>query len=190
MGGLKEIKVDVRIISATNRNLEEMVSKGEFRSDLLYRLNAVEIHVPPLRDRREDIPILVKFFLGKYKKKIRPETMRTLMNYPWPGNIRELKNTIERAALLSKGEYIDDNICLRTDSESLCPEELFSKLPSLEDLELMYVDYLYRRLGSVTKVAQVLGCSRRTVFRKLKRLRDRNGDLEEGSLPRFAPDVN
>ncbi len=190
VGGLKEIKVNVRIISATNRNLEEMVAKGDFRSDLLYRLNVVEINVPPLRERKEDIPLLAEFFLSRYKKKIRKSTLRDLMSYHWPGNIRELKNTMERAALLSKGEFVDENVCLRPEGNNFCPEEMFSKLPSLEDLELMYVEYLYRRLGSVSKVAEVLGCSRRTVFRKMRKLRERNGDPEKGPFSGSAPDVD
>ncbi|MDQ7038537.1 MAG: sigma-54 dependent transcriptional regulator [Aquificota bacterium] len=190
VGGLKEISVDVRIISATNRDLSGMVSRGEFRSDLLFRLNVVEINIPPLRERKEDIPLLVDHFLSRYGKKIRKETLKALTDYPWPGNVRELKNAIERAVLLSRGEYVDENLCLPKDGSLECPEDLFSKMPSLEDLELMYVDYLYRRLGSVSKVAEVLRCSRRTVFRKLKKLRERNGNPEEGPLSGPAPDVD
>lgn len=178
VGGLKEIRADVRIISATNRDLSSMVARGEFRSDLLYRLNVVEINIPPLRERKEDIPLLVEHFLSRYRKKIKPETLKTLVSYSWPGNIRELKNTIERAVLLSRGDYVDENICLPRDGEAVCPEDLFSKMPPLEELEAMYVGYLYKKLGSVSKVAEVLGCSRRTVFRKLRKLRDRNGDLK------------
>ena len=190
VGGLKEISVDVRIISATNRDLSGMVARGEFRSDLLFRLNVVEINIPPLRERKEDIPLLVRHFLSRYRKKISKETLKVLMDYPWPGNVRELKNTIERAVLLSRGEYVDENLCLPKDGSFICPEDLFSRMPSLEELELMYIDYLYRKLGTVSKVAEVLRCSKRTVFRKLKRLRERNGNLKEGSLSRPAPDVD
>ncbi len=183
VGGLKEIKVNVRIVSATNRDLKEMVRRGEFRSDLLYRINTMEIEIPPLRERKEDIPLLVEVFLKKYKKKIREETIKNLMNYDWPGNIRELRNMIERASLLAKGEYIDEYLCLSVDRQSeSCVEALFSKMPSLKDLELMYIGFLYRKLGSVDRVAKVLGCSRRTVFRKLKELRERNGNLESSPL--------
>ncbi len=191
VGGLREIKVNVRIISATNRDLNAMVRKGEFRSDLLYRINTMEIEIPPLRERKEDIPLLVELFLKRFRKKIKPETVKLLMNYSWPGNIRELRNMIERASLLSKGEYIDEHLCLPNHTENeICFETLFSKLPSLKDLELIYIGYLYKRLGSVDKVAQTLGCSRRTVFRKLKELRERNGNLENAPLTHNALNIN
>ncbi|WP_457601291.1 sigma-54-dependent transcriptional regulator [Hydrogenivirga sp.] len=191
VGGLREIKVNVRIVSATNRDLNAMVRKGEFRSDLLYRINTMEVEIPPLRERKEDIPLLVEVFLGKYKKKVRPETMKLLMGYSWPGNIRELRNTIERASLLSKGEYIDDHLCLPSHNDrELCLENLFSRTPSLKELELIYIAFLYKRLGSVERVAQALGCSKRTVFRRLKELRERNGDLEGAPLPDVAFDIN
>jgi len=183
VGGLKEVGVDVRIVAATNRDLKDMVRKGEFRSDLLYRINTVEVEIPPLRERKEDIPLLTEVFLKRFKKKIGEKGIKLLMNYNWPGNIRELRNTIERASLLSKGEYIDDSLCLPSESErEACLEDIFSKMPSLKELELFYVGYLYRKLGSAEKVAEVLGCSRRTVFRKLRELRERNGNLEGSSL--------
>jgi len=183
VGGLKEIGVDVRIVAATNRDLKEMVRRGEFRSDLLYRINTVEVEIPPLRERKEDIPLLTEVFLKRFRKKIGEKGIKLLMNYNWPGNIRELRNTIERASLLSKGEYIDESICLPSESErDACLEDIFSKMPSLKDLELFYVGYLYKKLGSAEKVAEVLGCSRRTVFRKLRELRERNGDFEGSSL--------
>jgi len=173
VGGLREIRVNVRIVSATNRDLADMVRKGEFRSDLLYRINTMEIEIPPLRKRREDIPILVQLFLKKYRKKVRAETLRALMRYPWHGNIRELRNAVERASLLSRGEYIDEFLCFPGREEAV-EEDLFADLPSLKELEIRYVSYLYRKLGSADKVAEVLGCSRRTVFRKLKELRKGN----------------
>ncbi len=179
VGGLREIRVDVRIVSATNRNLREMVRKGEFRSDLLYRINTMEIEIPPLRKRREDIPLLVRHFLRKFRKKIRESTLRELVEYPWPGNIRELRNTIERASLLTEGEYIDEHICAPPEEPG--EEDLFGKLPTLKDLELMYLAYLYRRFRRADRIAEILGCSRRTVFRRLRELRKRNGDSEKGS---------
>ncbi len=180
VGGLKETQVDVRIVSATNRDLKAMVGRGEFRSDLLYRINTMEIEIPPLRKRPEDIPLLVDVFLKKYRKKVRSETLKELTRYRWPGNIRELRNMIERASLLAKGEYIDDYLCPPAGaSEEICGEEIFSRLPSLKELELMYIDYLHRKLKSVDRVAEVLGCSRRTVFRKLRQLRERHADPED-----------
>ncbi len=192
VGGLKEIKVDVRIISATNRNLEEMVRKGEFRSDLLYRINTMEIEIPPLRERKEDIPILVNVFLKKFKKKISERALEMLMNYDWPGNIRELRNTIEKASILARGEYIDSYICLpkmnwRKEGNF---EQIFEDLPTLEELELRYIEFLYKKFRSADKIARILGCSRRTVFRKLKKLRERNGDLKGSSLSGSAVNIN
>ena len=191
VGGLREHRVDVRIISATNRDLKEMVRRGEFRSDLLYRINTMEVEIPPLRERKEDIPLLVEAFLKRYRKKIKKETLKKLMAYDWPGNIRELRNAIERASLLSKGEYIDENLCLPAeDRREACIENVFSSMPSLKELELLYTAYLYKKLGSVDKVAKVLGCSRRTVFRKLKELREGNGNLEGSPFSKLGIDIN
>ncbi len=113
LGSSRTIKVDVRIISATNKNLERMVEDGTFRSDLYYRLNVIEIQLPPLRERKEEIPSLVEFFIKKYSafngkpiKGITREAMDALMKYHFPGNIRELENIIERAVVLTRGEYI------------------------------------------------------------------------------------
>ncbi len=109
LGGEKVIKVDVRIIAATNRDLESLVKEGKFREDLYYRLNVIPIHVPPLRERKEDIPLLVEHFLEKfnekYGKKVRiaPEAMEPLMEYDWPGNVRELENTVERLVVMNEG---------------------------------------------------------------------------------------
>jgi Nif-specific regulatory protein len=112
VGGVKLIKIDVRIIAATNRNLEEMVSQGKFREDLYYRLAVVPIHLPPLRDRRIDIPILVTHFLRRFSRaaapmKVSDEAMKVLMNYAWPGNVREMRNVIERATVLCEKPVID-----------------------------------------------------------------------------------
>ncbi len=113
IGCNKTVKVDVRLIAATNRNLEEDVRAGKFRSDLLYRLNVFPIHVPPLRERREDVPLLVAFLLqtfsqklGKSVTQVRQDTMRRLMEYSWPGNVRELQNILERAVILSTNNVL------------------------------------------------------------------------------------
>ena len=190
VGGLREINVDVRIISATNRDLNDMVIKGEFRSDLLYRINTMEIEIPPLRERKEDIPLLVELFLRRFKKKVKPSTLKALSAYNWPGNIRELRNMVERASLLSQGEYIDEYLCIPSPQDKAnFVESFFSKKPTLRELELMYVEHLYRELRSVDRVAEVLGCSRRTVFRKLRELRDGNGNLKEAPDRRSATDI-
>ena len=111
LGGVQEIQVDVRIIAATNIDLRQLVREGRFREDLFYRLNVITIELPPLRQRREDIPLLVQFFLKKYAeendrpvRRITPEALRPLMSYSWPGNVRELENVIERAVVLSSGQ--------------------------------------------------------------------------------------
>jgi Nif-specific regulatory protein len=114
LGGTRTIRVDVRLITATNRNLAQMVSTGQFREDLYYRLNVVSIEMPPLRERKEDIPALAQFFIKKYaaelKKKVEgltPDAQKLLLRYNFPGNIRELENTIERAALLADSRFIE-----------------------------------------------------------------------------------
>jgi len=113
VGGTEAIPVDVRVVAATNRDLEDDIKRGRFRTDLYYRLNVINIHLPPLRDRREDIPIFVKEFLGHIAgersegtKALAPETEEVIMAYDWPGNVRELENALERAVTLTKGDVI------------------------------------------------------------------------------------
>jgi formate hydrogenlyase transcriptional activator len=146
IGCNKTVKVDVRLIAATNRNLEEDVRAGKFRSDLLYRLNVFPIHVPPLRERREDIPLLVAFLLqtfapklGKNVTQVRQDTMRRLMEYSWPGNVRELQNILERAVILSTNNVLvlDREFSLAADGAPLpaqtaseSPESIASGAPS------------------------------------------------------------
>jgi len=112
LGGVQEVQVDVRIIAATNVDLKQMVREGKFREDLFYRLNVITIDLPPLRLRREDIPLLVEYFLKKYSEEnertqrhISNEALRALVSYAWPGNVRELENVIERAVVLSAGPH-------------------------------------------------------------------------------------
>ena len=114
VGGTKDISVDVRVIAATNRILEDDVKTGRFREDLFYRLKVIPIFVPPLRDRRDDIPVFVQFFLDHYNQELRkntqsvaPEVMARLMQYRWPGNVRELRNVIERIMILEDKEHIE-----------------------------------------------------------------------------------
>ena len=120
-GPSKTVSVDVRVIAATNRDLQQDIAAGRFRADLYYRLNVFPITVPALRDRREDIPVLAQHFLerfarkfGKALKRIDPECLRRLQEYSWPGNIRDLQNTIERAAILSFGDCLQVNWALET----------------------------------------------------------------------------
>jgi transcriptional regulator of aroF, aroG, tyrA and aromatic amino acid transport len=116
IGGSAEIRVDTRIITATNRNLEQRVEKKKFRQDLYYRINVLPIHIPPLRARSDDIPLLVEHFLfqlasklGKHVQVVSPKGMKKLIQHDWPGNIRELKNVVERAAILCDGQQIESN---------------------------------------------------------------------------------
>jgi transcriptional regulator with GAF, ATPase, and Fis domain len=117
LGGVETIKVDVRIIAATNADLRRMVDEGRFREDLYYRLNVINIHLPPLRERREDVPPLVEFFIEKYceengkpRYRISAEALKALMDYHWPGNVRELENAIERAVVLAHSDRIDRDL--------------------------------------------------------------------------------
>ena len=117
LGGVQEVQVDVRIIAATNVDLKQMVREGKFREDLFYRLNVITIDLPPLRLRREDIPLLAEYFLKKYSEEnerperhINNEALRALVNYAWPGNVRELENVIERAVVLSAGQEIGPDL--------------------------------------------------------------------------------
>jgi transcriptional regulator with PAS, ATPase and Fis domain len=171
VGGATDIHVDVRVISATNRNLQEEVRQGRFREDLFYRLNVLPIRLPPLRDRAEDIPRLVNFYVDAYnhefKKRIRgvdPDAMRQLQRHPWPGNIRELRNTVERAMLLAEGETLatDDLITGATGSVRLSDRvELPAGGIDLDQLERSLVVQALERTGwNQTRAATLLGLNR------------------------------
>jgi formate hydrogenlyase transcriptional activator len=142
VGSSKPTKVNVRVIAATNRNLAEAIKVGSFRSDLFYRLNVFPLHVPPLRERKSDIPLLVHFFITTFAKKLGKEfedvskkTIDRLINYPWPGNIRELENVIERAVVISHGPTIEiDNSILGLNTDSQTPG-----IETLEDLERTHI---------------------------------------------------
>jgi two-component system response regulator PilR (NtrC family) len=184
VGGTADIKVDVRVIAASNRDMQSDVSKGLFREDLYYRLNVIPIQLPPLRDRKDDIPLLINFFLkksssGREPKKISPEAMNRLMNYRWPGNVRELENTIERLNILASGdtiriEQIPDNII----SVSPCPDLMPLDIPETGiDLECLLQNaektLLYKALnradGIKTDAAKLLGLSFRSFRHRLQK---------------------
>jgi transcriptional regulator with PAS, ATPase and Fis domain len=176
LGGRRRIPIDVRILSATHRALEEMIEKGEFRQDLYYRLKVVEIVLPPLRDRKDDIPKLVRFFLDKYGKReglhdvrITQEAMQKLMRYPFPGNVRELENLIEGALALTTDPVIDPGDLLLPDDARTAadPQELSGDFPTLDDLEARYVArVLAFTKGNMSKAAKILGVDRKTLYRK------------------------
>jgi DNA-binding NtrC family response regulator len=182
LGGTRTIEVDLRIVGATNRDLQQLIAEGTFREDLYYRLNVVPITLPPLRQRPSDIPRLVAHFMEKYEagsKTISPDALRLLSEYPWPGNIRELENTIERVVILSKGEEIGvDELPAEvragarpfepgTAAAFTLPEEGVS----LEEVELDLVrQALDRSSGNSAKAAKLLGMTTKTLEARRERL--------------------
>jgi transcriptional regulator with GAF, ATPase, and Fis domain len=187
VGGIKTIKVDVRIIAATNRDLEKAVKEGTFREDLYYRLNVIPLHLPPLRKMREDIPLLIEHFvieISKRKKKEPPkisdETMSYLVNYRWPGNVRELENLIERLIILKEGDYITHELPERFLENRHMPKVVTkSKLLSSEGVDLnivldeiennMIIQALEMSKGVKSKAASLLGLNRTTLIEKMKK---------------------
>jgi DNA-binding NtrC family response regulator len=184
VGGAESIEVDVRVIGATNRSLQKLVQEGKFREDLYYRLNVIKIDLPPLRDRREDIPLLAAYFAEKYArpgeapKKIPPQAMDVLLNYAWPGNIRELENAIERACVTSaNGTIHPQNFPpdLLGPPTPKTPQviDLQQPLPDLlkkvqADVEQEYIrKALEQTHGNVSQCAQICGISRRSLSAKL-----------------------
>jgi len=174
VGSNKTLKVDVRLIAATNKQLLELVKKGGFREDLYYRLNVINITVPPLRERPDDIPGLAAHFLRKYGRKMSkqvegftPGAMEKFVNYPWPGNVRELENVVERAVILCDGEQIGAPDLSIT---SVPPMKESGANPSLEEIEK---DYILRVLKEAndnqSKASQILGIDRKTLYLKLKK---------------------
>lgn len=183
VGGVKVKPVDVRIIAATNRDLEEGVRQGCFREDLFYRLNVVTIRVPPLRQRPEDLELLIKYFLEVFntlyqtKKEIDKEAMQLLKNYRWPGNVRELENMIERLVVISDEKIVrpaqlppsipgahstDVKIFVR----EICPLK-----EALETMEKQLLQKAFQQYGSTYKMAEVLQINQSTVIRKLNKYR-------------------
>ncbi|MBA4535951.1 sigma 54-interacting transcriptional regulator [Bacillus aquiflavi] len=181
VGGTSPIPIDVRIISATNRNLEEMIEEGLFREDLFYRLNVVSIHIPPLRERIEDIPELIQLFLKefsiKYKKPvpiIDPEVMVTFMHFPWNGNIRQLKNTIERMMILAdedviKSDHLPSNFVLTKRNEPVNSPINEIEPSGLHDEKSSILFALQKTYGNKSAAAKLLGISRVTLYNKMKK---------------------
>jgi DNA-binding NtrC family response regulator len=180
VGGTKPIDVDVRLITATNANLEEEVKLGNFRSDLYYRLNVIPIYIPPLRERKGDTELLIKFFIKKYcdklgieEKEITQNTLELLTSYSWPGNVRELENTIERAVILSSGKTIDLNSLPQNIVENKplgLVQSSQPELPTLESIEKAYIFWVLNQTGwQKTKASQILGIDASTLYRKIER---------------------
>jgi len=193
LGSNLTLKADVRVITATHRNLEDSITKGFFREDLYYRLDVISIYLPPLRERKEDIPLLIDHFLKKYSKEnqkmvsdISKEARGLLLRYPYPGNVRELENLIERAVVLSRGEVIttqDLPFHLKEEkSERLLQFPTREKrLPEiLEDVEReRIIKALHQNHGVQTKAAESLGLSERMLRYKMKKYGIRFSEVRE-----------
>jgi two-component system, NtrC family, response regulator AtoC len=186
VGSTETIKVGARVIAASNSDLEKLSATGAFRGDLLYRLNVIQLHLPPLRDRREDIHLLVAHFLRKHSPEngsymaLDEHTMKCLTSYSWPGNVRELENVIERAITLSQGglitsEDLPERIRLQPtyDTPPLSTDdldELFSGLPNLDEIERRYILHVLEATGNNRKrTAEILGINRKTLYRMAAR---------------------
>jgi DNA-binding NtrC family response regulator len=177
VGGEETIEVDVRLMAATNRDLKEAISRGAFREDLYYRLNVVNIHIPPLRERKEDIPLLVAAFLrefiqenGKQIEGIDAKARLALYNYSWPGNVRQLRNSVESAVVLSKGTTITlDDLPPNIRGESGTDSLRLHVGASLADVEKEVIrSTLAREGGNKSRTAEILGIGRKTLHRKIE----------------------
>ena len=194
IGGKAPIKVDTRIIATSNRNLDEAVKNGTFRQDLYYRLNVVNINIPPLRERVDDIIVLAKHFVKKYSelndieiKPIAKSAEKKLLNYLWPGNVRELENTIHRAVLLSTGKEIDDNAIIldspdsvinKSEGEVMTGAEFVGNTVANMERNLI-IDTLKHTMGNRTVAANILGISIRTLRNKLKQYENEGFSIPE-----------
>ena len=171
VGSSRTIKVDVRILSATNKDLKKEIEERRFREDLFYRLNVFNVDVPPLRERKEDIPLIVEHLTGKYNKilnkkvkKVSAKAMELLLDYNYPGNIRELENIIERSMIMAKDEIIDEKYF-----NFISKEEYIEKKGTLKETEKeLIIKYLIQNKGNRTKTAEILGISRRSLQNKIK----------------------
>jgi DNA-binding NtrC family response regulator len=181
VGSDEAVPVDLRVIAATNKDLKAKIQEGLFRDDLYYRLAVIPIHLPPLRERREDIPLLAEHFLRRAltasAKDIRgftPEAMAALLRHPWPGNVRELENAMERAATLTSGDQVFPEAILLDVSPAPAPAALLAKAarrPTIEGLTAEYVALVLREVGNDrAKAAEILGVSKRTLYRWQKQI--------------------
>jgi DNA-binding NtrC family response regulator len=181
VGGTEVVPVDVRVVAATNRDLEREVRQGRFREDLFYRLNVIPIKLPPLRDRRTDVPLLVEHFLAKHgepgrTRRVAPQALEALVEYGWPGNVRELESVIERTLLLADDDVIRPvdlpaEVRMRRQSVSTVPVDIPEDGLDLEALERsLLLQALDKAGGNVTRAARLLGLSRRTLQYRLERL--------------------
>jgi len=174
VGSSQTRRVDVRVLSATNADLHEEAAAGNFREDLLFRINTVEIHLPPLRERREDIPLLATHFLERnrtrYRKQVTtfsPAAMQQMLQYPWPGNVRELEHTVERAVLLCRGEEIEPANLAVAAARPSAPS--FDNM-SIDEVESLLIRKVLRRCdGNISQAAEALGLSRAALYRRIEK---------------------
>jgi two-component system nitrogen regulation response regulator NtrX len=188
VGGSRTISVDVRVIAASNKNLEEEIEKGRFREDLFYRLNVLPIEVPPLRKRVEDIPVLVDTFLEEFavlnrskRKEITPAALDILNRYAWPGNVRELKNLVERLAIMVETDAIDSKDIPDAYNIDACPGPELSGIPLFQEDDLKSAklafekEFIKLKLAehqhNVTKTAEAIGVGRSYLHKKIKNLK-------------------
>lgn len=176
VGGNQSIKVDFRVVSATNKHLEQLIDEGKFRPDLFYRLNVFRIELPPLRDRNEDIPLLVNHFVGKFSRemnkritRVSPRAMDLLQTHAWPGNIRELENAVERAMVVAQEPEIreQDFTLAKVNGSSITPTMLAKTLDEMERAHILRV--LEECGGNQTRAAEILDIDRVTLHHKLKK---------------------
>jgi len=190
VGGTQSVRVDVRVVAATHRDLPKEIQEGRFREDLYYRLAVIPIHIPPLRERPEDVPALAEAFLRKHdehgRHRLTPEALKRLVGQPWRGNARELENVIERAIALADSEEIGpDDLPIGNGAASpaeVSAEELAQlgarRELSLRELEDLYIDAILRRTGgNKVRAAHLLGIDRKTLYRRAER-RTRNATKE------------
>ncbi len=178
VGSNKQTPVDIRLICATNKNIYQMVAENQFRQDLLYRINTVEIKIPPLRERREDIPLIAEFFLMQYKNKygksnlrLSPAAIVKLEKYDWPGNVRELQHSIERSVILSEGDVLQptDFLFEKTESHDEDKNIVFDNY-KLDDIEKMVIiKAINKHNGNITKAAKELGLTRTSLYRRMEK---------------------
>ena len=178
LGENKEHSLNIRVLSATHRNLVQMISNEDFREDLFFRLNVINIKLPSLKQRKEDIPLLADFFIKKYRKihkgiakSLSNEALSKLIEHPWPGNVRELENTIERACIMASSTQIQaqELHLSHFNEQEISMKNFFKDLPSLEDLEKKYIEYVLEHTGGAKeKAADILNINRKTLYRKIK----------------------
>jgi DNA-binding NtrC family response regulator len=197
VGGTERVKVDARIVTATNHDLEKEVREGRFREDLYYRLNVIPILLPPLRERRTDVPLLIDHFLAKYAqpgrpREVGPEALEFMMAYDWPGNVRELESVIERALLLGEGDAVQPiDLPAAMRSRALGGRRAFGlEIPDdgidLDDLERALIEKALKKAeGNVTRAARLLGLTRRTLQYRIEKIHEEGARARQpdGSEP-------